>query len=175
MTRIFPILALFAFVLNVVTLLLGFRIDPHVDPSQTTVHFLFGLLSAMAVMLVEGIVATYFIGTTRWCKEVVETYSLDRSLIARSTALKRRAFPWAVLSMLAMVAIAALGASADPQNTLVRNTADWASWHMIAALTGVALLAATFYLQWNYLHVQLAVIQEVLGDVERIRRERGLE
>jgi hypothetical protein len=77
--------------------------------------------------------------------------------------------------MLAMVAIAALGASADPQNTLVRNTGDWASWHMIAALAGVALLAVTFYLQWNYLHAQLAVIQEVLGEVERIRRERGLE
>ena len=61
---------------------------------------MFGLGSALVVVFVNSIVVTYFIGTSRWCKEVVETYSLDRGLLRRSVILKRRTFPWAVMAML---------------------------------------------------------------------------
>ena len=172
--RIFSYLAVFALVVNLVTVLLGFSADIESEPSQMTVHFLFGLLSAMAVMLVEGIAVTYFIGTTRWCKEVVETYSLDHDLIARGTRLKRRAFPWAVLTMLTMIAVAALGAAADPQNTLVRDKQFWSMPHMVAALAAMAILASAFYLQRQYVEDQHQVIQDVLAEVQRIRTERGL-
>ena len=34
-----------------------------------------------SVVLVESVVVTYFIGTSRWCKEVVETYRLDPAAV----------------------------------------------------------------------------------------------
>ena len=175
MIRIFSNLAVFALVVNVVTMGLGFSVDRESDASRMTVHFLFGLLSAMAVMLVEGIAVTYFIGTTRWCKEVVETYSLSQELTARGTRLKRRAFPWAVLTMLTMIGVAALGAAADPQNTLVREKEFWSMPHMIAALAAIAILASAFYLQRQYVADQHQVIQDVLAEVKRVRKERGLD
>jgi hypothetical protein len=34
-----------------------------------TVHRLTGVAAALAVVFVESVVITYFIGTSRWCKE----------------------------------------------------------------------------------------------------------
>jgi hypothetical protein len=48
-------------------------------------HFLTGLMAALAVVLVESVVVTYFIGTSRWCKEVVETYNLNTAAVEEST------------------------------------------------------------------------------------------
>ena len=42
-----------------------------------TMHRLTGLAAALAVVFVESVVVTYFIGTSRWCKEVVETYQFE--------------------------------------------------------------------------------------------------
>ena len=58
-----------------------------------TVHRLMGVATAMVVVLVNSIAVTYFIGTGRWCKEVVETYRLDSDLVRRSSAFKRGPFP----------------------------------------------------------------------------------
>src|SRR3989337_2072811 len=74
-----------------------------------TVHRLTGVAAALVVVLVNSIVVTYFIGTSRWCKEVSETYGLDRALVHRGTQLKRRTFPWAVMGMLTVVGLIALG------------------------------------------------------------------
>jgi hypothetical protein len=75
-----------------------------VDP-----HWLSGVAAAIAVLLANSIVVTYFIGTNRWCKEVVDAYSLGRGYVAESTALKRRAFPWALLGMLSVIGVAVDG------------------------------------------------------------------
>ncbi len=81
-------------------LVLGLYVgDLHQQPSPDTlrwasVHRLLGVAAALVVVLVNSIVVTYFIGTSRWCKEVVETYGLDAQFIRRSVALKRRTFPW---------------------------------------------------------------------------------
>jgi hypothetical protein len=180
MTRIFVSLAWFALVLMAATLVLGLAIDDlHNDHSPemlrwATVHRLSGVASALVVVLVNSIVVTYFIGTSRWCKEVGEAYALDPQFIRRSTALKRRTFPWAVMAMLAVVGVIALGGAADPA-TALPHTADWVIPHLLGAIAGLAFIAWAFFVEWNNIHANHQVIDEVLAEVRRIRSERGLE
>jgi hypothetical protein len=179
MPRILFTLALLSLVLMGAALVIGLSIgDLYDSPSDdtlhlTTVHRLTGMAAALAVVFVQSIVVTYFIGTSRWCKEVVETYQLDRDLFRESTVLKRRTFPWAVMGMLAVVGVAALGAAADPA-TGRPETQAWASIHLVAALGGVAFIALTYYLAWNYVAANQRVIQRVLEQVAQVRQAKGL-
>ncbi|HEV3416379.1 MAG TPA: hypothetical protein VG056_06185 [Pirellulales bacterium] len=186
MIRIFTTLALFAVAVLAVTLLLGLYIGDLHDPgirqspqlqkllNLAIVHKMLGLTSALAVVFVNSIVVTYFIGTSRWCKEVVETYSLDRELLRRSVILKRRTFPWAVLAMLAVVGVIALGAAADP-GTGHAGTENWVIPHLFGALVGLAFIVWTFLIEAQRIRAHHEVITEILSEVKRIRAERGLE
>ena len=180
MTRIFASLAWFALVLMGATLVIGLSIgDFHENHDETmrrwaTVHRLAGVATGLVVVLVNSIVVTYFIGTSRWCKEVAETYGLERSFIQRANALKRRTFPWAVVSMLTVVGVIALGGAADPATGLP-HTADWVTPHLLGAMTGLAIIGWTFYVEWMNVYANHAVIADVLTEVRRIREARGLE
>jgi hypothetical protein len=180
LSRIFASLASFALLLMAVTLLLGLYVgDLHQPHSMRIddlgmVHRMFGIASALVVVLVNSIAVTYFIGTSRWCREVVETYSLDTQLIRRSAVLKRRAFPWAVSAMLVIVAVSALGAAADPA-TRHAWTVDWVYPHLIGAMLGFAFIAWAFWQEWLRIREHHAVINEILREVRRIRQEQGLE
>lgn len=180
MTRIFVTLAWFAVAMMAATLILGLSIDNlHADHSPemlrwATVHRLAGVATALVVVLVHSIVVTYFIGTSRWCKEVSEAYSLDPQFVRRGTALKRRTFPWAVAGMLAVVGVIALGARADPA-TALEHTEDWVIPHLLGALGGLAFIVWAFFVEWNNIHENHRVIADVLAEVHRIRSERGLE
>ena len=166
MTRIFLTLAWFALVMMAATLLIGLSIDDlHTNQSPemlrwATVHRLAGVATALVVVLVHSIVVTYFIGTSRWCKEVCETYALDAELIRRSTALKRRTFPWAVTGMLAVVGVIALGAAADPATGLP-HTRDWVTPHLLGALGGMVLIGWVFLVEWRQIEANHAVIADV--------------
>jgi hypothetical protein len=180
MTRIFFSLACFAVLCLAATLILGLSLgDIRHDVSPAvqrwgTLHRLTGVASAMAVVLVNSICVTYFIGTSRWCKEVVETYRLDADLIRRSISLKRRTFPWALFSMLTVLGIVALGGAADPATG--RATSEtWAQPHLFAALVGFMLIAASLFMQWQNIASNQELVQQVLAEVRRIRLERGLE
>lgn len=179
MTRIFVTLAWFAVAMMAATLILGLAIDDlHADHSPemlrwATVHRLAGVATALVVVLVHSIVVTYFIGTSRWCKEVSEAYRLDPQYVRRGTALKRRTFPWAVMGMLAVVGVIALGAAADPA-TALPHTADWVIPHLLGALLGLAFICWAFFVEWNNIHANHAVIADVLEEVRKIRSERGL-
>jgi hypothetical protein len=178
--RIFTSLAFFAIVLMGAALCLGFFVgDLHgVRNPETlrwaTVHRLMGVAAALTVVLVNSIVVTYFIGTSRWCKEVVETYELNPELLRRSVILKRRTFPWALISMLTVVAVGALGAAADPA-TLRQGTELWVTPHLIGALVGVSFIAFAFFIQAQRIAEHHAVIESIVAEVRRIRQERGLE
>ena len=142
--------------------------------SAATMHRLLGLLAGLVVLLVNGIVVTYFIGTSRWCKEVATTYGMDDALWRAAAALKRKTFPWSVTAMAAVVGMVALGGAADP-GSLRANTADWVQWHSLGASAGIALIGWVFYLQWNNIAENGALIERIMGEVKRIRSERGLE
>ncbi len=179
-TRIFATLAWFALVLMAATLVIGLSIgDFHQNHDETmrrwaTVHRLSGVATGLAVVLVNSIVVTYFIGTSRWCKEVSETYGLGRPYVERANALKRRTFPWAVIGMLTVVGVIALGGAADPA-TMLPHTEDWVTPHLLGALVGLAVIAWTFYVEWTNIAANHVVIADVLAEVRRIREQRGLE
>jgi len=138
------------------------------------VHLLLGVGTSLTVILVNCIAVTYFIGTGRWCREVVETYQLDPALAARSQQLKRRSFPWATLGIVSALVVSALGAAADP-GTLRSTTDFWATPHMVAAFAGFLIIAWAFFIQWANIGENHAVIEEIVARVGEVRRERGLE
>jgi hypothetical protein len=119
-------------------------------------------------------VVTYFIGTSRWAKEVVEAYELDPEFARRSTALKRRTFPWATLAMLTIVGVISLGGAADP-STNRPDTALWVTPHLIGAFVGMTFIAWVFVVEWNNIYHNHAVIAEIMAEVKRVRAERGLD
>src|SRR5262245_48891489 len=118
MTRSLLTLASISIVLLITALSLGLSmVDLYALPELSqatrqwaTIHLLTVLAAALMVVFIECVIVTYFIGTSRWCKEVVETYQLDRAAIDESNRLKRRTFPWALAGMLVVVGIIALGA-----------------------------------------------------------------
>ena len=148
-------------------------------PSRETLHWatlhrLTGVAAALAVVFVESVVVTYFIGTSRWCKEVVDTYQLDRSAVVASNQLKRRTFPWALAGMLGVVTVIALGGAADPAS-LQPNTKAWSNWHLFGAFAGIGLVAWTYLVAWNNILANHAIITGLVAEVGRLRRERGLD
>lgn len=180
MTRIFPSLAVMSLGLFAAAIVIGLMIgDLYDNPTEATwqargVHMLTGTSAAIAVVFVHSIAVTYFVGTSRWCKEVTETYRLDPEPLVQSNRLKRRTFPWSVVGMLAVVGVGALGAASDP-GTGRPDTASWADVHLGAAFLGLVFVAWTYYQVWLNIFANQAVIQQIVGEVQRIRRERGLD
>ena len=144
------------------------------DAAKGTTHRLTGLIAALAVVLVNSIAATYFIGTGRWGKEVVESYRLDSELDARALKIKRRAFPWAISNMLWGVGIVALGGASDPSGA-AENSAAWVNYHLWFALGGAAWLLFSSSKIYGYILQQQSLVAEVLQLVRQRRIERGLE
>jgi len=162
-------------------LLLG-DIREHLDEAtrkMVRLHFFAGVFSSLWVILVQSIVVTWFIGTSRWCKEVVETYRLPSDLALRSAVHKRKAFPLALVGMLAIVGVAALGAASDPgaafQPAPLEGAPAWATFHQLAALLTMGWLAFAFFVEWQEIQANSEVIAEIMTHVRRIRQERGLD
>lgn len=178
MTRIFTILAWLAILMVAANFILGLSLGDirQLDPTVlrwATVHRLLGVAAALAVVFANSIVVTYFIGTSRWAKEVVETYSLDVDFVRRTTTLKRRTFPWATLSMLVIVGVIALGGAADPGGK--PGAEHWRTPHLIGSMAGLAFVAFASVVEWNNIYRNQQTIQEILAEVRRIRQERGWE
>ena len=142
--------------------------------SRKTVHMMFGVVAALVTLLVNSISVTYFIGTSRWVREVVETYDFPTELIAESNAIKRSTFPWALLGMLTIVGIIALGQACNPA-TFRDGTANWVTPHLLGALAGTALIGFAFFRQGNNIAKNYALIDRVVGMVEQVRQEKGLD
>jgi hypothetical protein len=150
------------------------RIAALESPLQAAnVHRLFGVGAALVVVLISSILVTYFIGTGRWCKEVTAAYGLPVAAVERTTSLKRRTYPCAILATLAMIAVTSLGALADPLANLMRDE-SWVVAHRIAAFVSIAVVAAAFYFGWVNVNENHGVIQDVMSQVKRIRQQRGL-
>jgi hypothetical protein len=131
-------------------------------------HIWLGIIASLVTILVNCISVTYFIGTGRWCREVVDAYGLAEELALRSRQLKRRSFPFALLGMLTTVGIAALGAASDPGAGLV-SPASWVAFHAGAAMLGTVVIGSAFYVQANAVDANFELIREILAETERIR------
>jgi hypothetical protein len=138
------------------------------------VHRLSGVLAALVVVLVNSMAVTYFVGTSRWVREVVETYGLDTALIDRSRRLKRATFPLAVAGMLSVVGIVALGGAADPA-TGRKGSRQWVTPHLVGALGLTAVIAWCFQSQLPKIGGQHELIDDVMAAVRAERQRRGLD
>ncbi len=139
-----------------------------------TVHFLLGVLAALVTVLVNSVSVTYFIGTTRWCREVVEEYGLDPALYEKSRKLKRRTYPWALAGVFVMLAIICFGAAADPSAFGVA-AAQWVVVHFMMAILGTAAIGWAFWVQIGTVGENYQVIEQILDQVNVIRRQQNLE
>ena len=139
-----------------------------------TIHFLLGVLASLVTVLVNSVSVTYFIGTTRWCREVVEEYDLDASLYERSRALKRLTYPWALGGVFVMLGIICAGAAADP-GANGGTSADWVVPHFMAAILGTAAIGWAFWVQVGTVGKNFVVIQEILEQVNAIRAKQNLD
>ena len=139
-----------------------------------TIHFLLGVLASLVTVLVNSVSVTYFIGTTRWCREVGEEYGLDASLYERSRALKRLTYPWALGGVFVMLGIICAGAAADP-GANGGTSADWVVPHFMAAILGTAAIGWAFWVQVGTVGKNFEVIQEILGQVNAIREQQNLD
>ena len=184
MTRIFTTLSLLSLGLFAAAVILGLSIGDLYDQSDMEVwqqtfnmrgvHMLTGVAAALAVVFVHSVVVTYFVGTSRWCKEVTETYALPTGPLLRSNQLKRKTFPWCVVGMLTVVGVGALGAASDP-GTGRANTAMMANYHLAGAFAGLALVGWTYWKAWSNILENQSVIAEIVAMVQKIRQERGLD
>lgn len=180
MELVFSRASIFALTLLAATAGIGLWLgDLHgiTDPTTLrwgTVHRLSGVFTALVVVLVNSLTVTYFIGTGRWCREVVEAYGLDRELIARSARLKRSAFPFAMAGMLAVVAIVALGGAADPASGR-KGSSDWVTAHLVGGLGLAAAIAWFFQAQLPAIRRQQELIHDVMEQVRLERQARGLD
>ena len=141
---------------------------------RTAWHRLIGILAALVGILVQCIAVTYFIGTARWCKEVVEAYGFEQDFVGRSASLKRKAFPWSLLGILTLLGIVSLGAAADPA-TLRSTTADWVVPHFWAAMLGTAVVVYCLIQQADKIHQNNGLVREITDAVTAERQRRGLD
>lgn len=133
-----------------------------------TIHLIAGLSSALLTLLLHSLIFTYFIGTGRWVQEVVKAYRLSESLYATSRGLKSRAFPYILGSTLLVITTAILGAATD------RALLD-GNIHLALACLAVSFNFWSYLVEYQAVVANSALITDIMSDVTRMRRERGLE
>ncbi len=173
MTRIFLVFAILIATALVASFATGILSWLHqgltsADSSLYLMHFVLGLLSALAVLLSHCLAITYFLGTGRWVKEVCLAYGLPDERWPRQTrAIKRGNTPYAILAMLLAIATAAAGAG--------RQNAAWPAW-LHATLAGLTLLvnAVVWTIEYRNMKTNSRILDEVYAEVDRVRAEQGL-
>lgn len=180
--RIFLTLALVAVVFLAASTLLGLNVgdatqlDPAVQ-SRISTHMLVGLGALTFATLVHAITLTYFMGTGRWIEETSNAYSLGAGFHDRNQKIKYGILPGLSVCVLLLITTGALGAVADPATPVsLDGTLGMTGSQIhfgIAMLTAFANLA-TYFGHFVAVNRNSNLVDEVLGEVHRIRQERGL-
>jgi hypothetical protein len=180
--RIFLSLAVIGTAALVAALVLGLKIgDPRaaatVAQSGVGRHLLWGLAALVLAAMVHALVLTYFMGTGRWMEETGRAYRLSDEWRRENQALKYRTIPAMVVCLVLLVATGALGAAADPASAV--GFRGWggvssATIHFICAALTIGLNVAVNLWEYVALERNAELIEGVMGEVRRIRAERGL-
>jgi hypothetical protein len=126
------------------------------------VHFLVGLLTVLAGVLVHSIVFTYFLGTGKWVREVARVYRLPDWVHAQALKNKRRAFPFELVGMSLFGFTAWFGAGTDARG--------WPSlWHLALAATTFAFNLGAFVVEYVAIAGQARLLLEVKREADRLR------
>ncbi len=125
-------------------------------------HLFLGVFAALLTLLVNSVAITYFIGTSRWCKEVVDAYHFDPQLEEEGQRIKRQSFVWSLTGIFTIIAIVALGASADPVGWNHSRSASFVTPHYLAALVGICVIAFSYWQQWTKMSANFALVDRVM-------------
>lgn len=149
--------------------------DPFSEPVMAArrVHFLFALGASTLAMLVHAIVLTYFMGTGRWIEETSEAYRLGVSAREENIRSKYRALPGMILCILLIIVTGAFGAIADPASNSQFPTAK--TIHFTLATCTLLLNALVSYWEYEQIRHNGRIVQAIVDEVRRIRRDKGLE
>jgi hypothetical protein len=180
--RIFATLAVFSNVLMLAAFALGWTIgDASLRDATVQQHVAWHFLTAVAALmfaaLVHAIVLTYFMGTGRWLEETSQAYSLGTQFTSEGRSLKYGTLPWMAVALLLLILTGGFGAVADPASPAGAD-GFWgipaATVHFLtASLTFVANVAVNLA-EYSAIDRNSRIIQSVLDEVHRIRREKGL-
>lgn len=168
--------------LGVIVFMLGLNIgdaqlkDPVV---QATVgrHMLAGLLALCFASLLHAITFTYFMGTGRWIEETSRVYQLTTDYHEESRRLKYRLLMLITASFILLVTTGAFGAASDPASQFGFTGMlglKAGQVHLVIAVTALLMNLATNVQEFRSIERNGEIIETVLGDVRRIRAERGL-
>ncbi|MBI3862090.1 MAG: hypothetical protein HY290_09365 [Planctomycetia bacterium] len=183
MTRIFLSLAVCSTVTLVAAFSLGLIIGDaslrsRVVQSRVDLHFLTGVAALVFGVMVHALVVTYFMGTGRWLEETCNAYRLGNTWQQASRNVKWKLYPSMMVSLLLLIGTGALGGAADPASAVgfrgvgPLSAAEVHLWFAVVTIT--VNLAVNC---WEYVALRRngVLVAEVLGEVKRIRTERGLD
>jgi len=180
--RIFLPLAVVSVTLLLISSGLGLAIDDpgSLDPGvqwRVSIHMLTGLAALTFSTLLHAILFTYFMGTGRWIEETAAAYKLSPELHARNQRIKYRTLRGVMTCVGLIIATGALGAAADPASPVSMDGVagmSGSTWHLSVAMVTVVANAVVHFIEYNAVSRNMLIIDEVLGEVRRIRVERGL-
>lgn len=182
MKRIFLTLAVVSTAILAGTFVLGWTIgdaasrDPDVQ-RRVAWHFLTAVAGLMFAALLHAIVLTYFMGTGRWIEETSQAYRLGEEPMQRSKALKYSTLPWMAGALLLLILTGGFGAVADPASPAGADGFGGISSATLHFLIAALTLAANLFvnvLEYNAIHQNSQLIEDVLANVLRIRKDKGL-
>lgn len=136
---------------------------------RMTMHRWIGIVAVLITVLVNSVSVTYFIGTSRWCKEVSDTYALEPRFAEDSARLKRKTFPFSFSSLMICLAVVVTGGAADPDNSVVESTMPWVTPHHLVALLGSLWIGWSFLVQVGRIGANYEIIEQIVQRVDEIR------
>ena len=130
------------------------------------VHFLFSLLTVLALLGIHSIVYTYFMATNKWAKEVVRVYQLPDWFNTQAKKNKKRAMRF-VMGSITMIAITAwLGAAADTRG------GSYSLWHLAIAAATFAYNLGAFVMEYGAIVAHAQLLMQVKEKADQLRAER---
>lgn len=177
MTRIFISLAVLGNLALCVVFWLGWTIgDDSLSVEtrdQMATHFRWALAAGPIALLVHSVAFTYFMGTGRWIEETSEAYSLGGEFRAQNIRLKYRILPGMIVWFGLMMATGAFGAITDPASN--SRMAHSRLIHFSLAISTVLVNLLVTWSEWQAIARNGQLVDSVMDNVRRIRREKGLD
>ncbi|GEM_PF-201434 len=178
--RIFLTLTVLSTLLIGVAFFYGINVeetDSHSGVSPVEYHMIVGSLGVIFVTLVHAIAFTYFMGTGRWLEETSTAYQLATAYHDENRRLKYRVLRWVSSCFVLTLLVVASGSATRTLGLQGQTTALGVAHSTLHfAIVVVAILVNVFasYFAFSSIERNGEIIEEVLGEVRRIRTEKGL-
>lgn len=140
---------------------------------SVSMHLLIALGASLLVLMLHAVVLTYFMGTGRWLEDTAAAYKLDERFRGQNIRLKFRVIPGMIACMVLVIVTGAFGAATDPLPN--SESAMTSMVHFTLALSTMCLNLLVSGVEYTAIARNGRLVAEVVGEVKRIRKERGLD